>query len=401
VNNTVDWHKPQLHTNGTRTGVASQNGTGPGLELVTTMPSAVKPLPIVLDDEMQQRPKPKQIVADMLLEKSTSAIVGPPGTGKGLVAIDLAYRMGCGMDYHGHAIEPGAVVYIAMERQGGIGARIRAWKAYHQWTGRPANVAFVPVRFSLFELTGAARLLETIATVSDQMPVPVRFVIIDTFAKAYLPGDENSTRDMGIFMGNLQRVAETGPNLQSIHHTNAGNVRERGNTAFRGDVDTLMMLDNKDGGLVLSCDKQNEMEAFDPIGLRIVPSADSALVVTAAAVTDVMLTRTQLEILKSLRNAALDRDASTTEWFKAYGGAERTFYDHRSRLIAKGYVKPSDGKRPRYALTLAGNSAVTADCGVTADVLRPQSDMQVLRNCGGVSSTPASAVQSRIAGVQS
>lgn len=357
-------------------------------EVETTAALRPKPLLVLSDEEMQRRPKPEQVVEGMLLEKSTSALVGEPGSGKGLVLIDLFYRVAHGIDYYGHRTMPGSCVYVAMERQGGLGARIRAWKTHHHRPER-ADVYYVPQRFSLFDGDGASRLLEAL----EGIPGPVRFVGIDTTAKAMLPGEENATRDMGLFMGNLQRVAETGPNVLGVHHLNAAASRERGNTSFRGDVDTLMMVKNRDGRIYLECDKQNELETFAAIALRIIPSGESAVVNTAAAVNDPMLTKSQLEILNALRIVALGGDASASTWLKTTGLPDRTFYDGRSRLITRGYVTASKDKRPRYSLTLAGESAVTADCGDTADSLRPQQTASNCGHCGGVYIPPASAVQ--------
>ncbi len=322
-------------------------------------------LPVVWDLEMEARPKPKQVVAGILLERSTSMIVGIPGSGKGLVLVDLVYRIANNLDYYGHAILPGLCVYVAMERQGGLGARIRAWK-HHHGHPKPATVVFIPQRFSLFAADGATRLLDVLA----DLPAPIRVVAIDTAAKAILPGDENKTHDMGTFVGNLQRIAETGPNVIGVHHLNAAGTRERGNTSFQGDVDTQILVRSADRRITLSCDKVNELDEFAPITLRVVPvpEADSATVDTAAQYPDAMLSRTQLQILKALRTAGLDADASTTTWLKAYGGPERTFYDGRSSLVARRYVAQSAGKRPRYSLTVAGKSAAdTAELRSTAE----------------------------------
>jgi hypothetical protein len=352
----------------------------------------VRPLRMWLDQEIEIRPKPAEIVEGFLFEKSTAALVGEPGSGKGLLTIDLLYRVAHGMDWHGHATKQGTCVYIAMERQGGLGARIRAWKAHHN-RPEPAAVVFTLEKFSLYQPLGAKRLLDALA----ELPQPIRIVAVDTLAKAILPGNENETLDMGTFVGNLQLVAETGPTVLIVHHKNAAGTRERGNTSLRGDVDTMLVLESPNGGkeLKLVCDKQNEGEEPKALSLSIVQVAESAVVVTAAAVNGHMLSRSQLEILKSLRVAGLGQSASASTWLKAYGGKERTFYDARSALVRKGYVSATTDKRPRYSLTLAGESAVTADCGDTADSLRAQPDTHLLRHCGGGYKDPRarSAVQ--------
>ena len=350
-------------------------------------------LTVLTDEEMECRPKPAQIVKGMLLEKSTSAIVGEPGVGKGPIAIDLLYRIGLGLDYHGHPTAAGTCVYIAMERQGGLGARIRAWKQRYQRPG-PAPVLFIPERFSLFDPNGATRLLDELRDES-LFPPPIQLIAIDTFAKAMLPGNENETHDMGTLMSNLHTIAETGPNVLSIHHLNASGTRERGNTSFRGDVDTLILVEKQSRGVKLRCEKQNELEEFPDISLSITREGESAVVETSDGGSSPMLRPEHLECLRALDKAALSGEASSTAWKDAHSKSPSTFYDHSSYLLRHGYVAKGEGKRGRFSLTLTGRWAITPISDKPPTNLRPELDTDNLRTSGGLNEPPGSQFRSR------
>lgn len=359
---------------------------------LAALPASKPRLQVLSDREILARPSPTQNIEGVFLAASTAAIVGPPGSGKGLVIMDMLNRAARGMPYHGHTTKRGTAVYVAMERQQGLPGRQRAWIEYHGlYVSAP--IFFIPQKFSLYEREGAQLLLDAL----EALPQPVRIVAIDTAAKAMLPGDENSTHDMGLLMENLQLVAASGPTLVAVHHLNAAETRERGNSSFRGDVDTLIMLKPKDGLIKLVCDKQNEMEQFRPISLSIRQAADSALVITpdlASGVISQVLTPGQSEILESLRTVALTSSgASATEWKEASGKPSATFYEGRKALLDKGYVAQLGiGTRPRYILEPSHFGSDTPDSGNTPDSLRTEHRTTTLRSYGGAYKAPVAGV---------
>src|SRR5690242_10778274 len=62
--------------------------------------------------------------------------------------------------------------------------------------------------------------------------------------------------------------ARTGCAVMVVHHTRKDGSVERGSTVLRGAADTLLMLKEESRGiLTLSCEKQKDADAFEPISL--------------------------------------------------------------------------------------------------------------------------------------
>jgi hypothetical protein len=73
----------------------------------------------------------------------------------------------------------------------------------------------------------------------------VALVIIDTVYRALCGADENDSGAIGAFIANLDVVrAATGAHAAAVHHTgkNAANG-PRGSSAFHGDIDTMVLID--------------------------------------------------------------------------------------------------------------------------------------------------------------
>ncbi|MCB0862616.1 MAG: AAA family ATPase [Solirubrobacterales bacterium] len=167
----------------------------------------------------------------------------------------------------------GPVVYIAAEGAGGILARINAWR---DTRGVPAVENFyvwpAAVNFYLNE-TGA---LEAAIKRLDSTPC---LIVIDTAARCMVGADENSARDMGIFLDNAEGLANRfDAALLIVHHSQKSGKEERGNGALRGAVDVSRHLERDSEGLTLISRKTKDAPDPDPVYLEIVRAGESAVI---------------------------------------------------------------------------------------------------------------------------
>jgi hypothetical protein len=83
--------------------------------------------------EMVQLPKPVWRVENVLPDGDTAVLFGESNSFKSFIAVDLACSVACGIDWHGHRVIPGCVIYVASESAYGVGSkRIPAWMARHE-----------------------------------------------------------------------------------------------------------------------------------------------------------------------------------------------------------------------------------------------------------------------------
>lgn len=225
---------------------------------------------------VEQLPRPDYLVHGVLVQGSLAAIYGPPGSYKTFVAVDLGFSVASGSDWHKRHVSTGPVVHVYAEGTGGLGPRVRAWKSKHNKTGR-VGVHFLPEPVSLLDTPDVHRFADELA----QLEAKPRLVVLDTLARCFTGGDENSTADMSRAIAAADRLrTATGATVLIVHHSGTRADRERGSSALRGAVDTLIHADrDSDNGVTLRCDKQKDAQPFAPIRLQFSPEGDSGVLV--------------------------------------------------------------------------------------------------------------------------
>lgn len=311
---------------------------------------------------------PLSFLVDGLLPRGgAAALYGAPGSGKSFLALDIALSVASGRPFLGRVVERAPVFYVAAEGLAGQPARVAAWKRRHGYDSL-VGVHFFTEPVNLLDAGAVGKFLAAVRQ-SGQQP---NLIVFDTLARCAVGGDENSAKDMGVLVDNVRRIQRaTGACVLLLHHTGKQGDSERGSTALRGGMDTMLCVKaDEDGGLSLLCDKQKDGRVIDPIRLRLDPEGESCVVVTAIyglQSASVVVTASERSLLHSLQHSFLDHGATSTEWMAAAGVPPRTFFNARTRLVRRGYVYAPDSPRGgRYTLSDAGRSEVTATCHLTA-----------------------------------
>lgn len=209
---------------------------------------AYNPTPQLLNieawDTIKDEPV-RWIIENVLPEKGFAALYGPPGSYKSFIALDIAEAVATGRQWMGNQVtNPGAVLYIAGEGHGGIGARIKACKINHQ-TQDGAEIYVIRYQLNLRSSADDFNLLmESIDDLIERTGIELRLVQIDTLARAFGGGNENDSQDMGAFIhnaGRLQRKLDCA--LMVLHHSGKDATKGlRGHSSLLGAVDTQLEL---------------------------------------------------------------------------------------------------------------------------------------------------------------
>ena len=188
---------------------------------------------LVLAKDLEAR-SPEYLIGDVLEAGSLALIFGDPGAGKTFCALAWAIAVAVGRPWCGHAVEKSGPVPLGdAEKVQELMASIDELVAS---TGAPA------------------------------------MIVVDTVARNFGPGDENSTMDMGRFIAAcdelIQRYQCT---LLLVHHTGHGDkTRHRGAMALKGALDAEYRLCLHEGGQIeLRAQKMKDAPLPDPVGLRL------------------------------------------------------------------------------------------------------------------------------------
>jgi DNA replication protein DnaC len=214
------------------------------------------------------RDEPVEWLIDRVIPKQGFvALYGPPGSFKSFIALDIAASIARHAEWFGQAARPseqGAVIYIAGEGHGGIGARIKACRIHHQIeTGIPIYFLRhqVNLRSSMEDISSLTFAINDLVAAIN---CKVDLIVIDTLARAFGGGNENSSEDMGAFItscGQLQEHFRAA--LLVIHHSGKDAAKGlRGHSSLLGAVDTELELvrfeDQPKGVLTVSKQKDGE-----------------------------------------------------------------------------------------------------------------------------------------------
>jgi len=205
------------------------------------------------------------LVQDVIPERSFVALYGPPASFKSFIAMDIAECIASGRPWLGKEINgTGPVLYIAGEGHGGIGARIAAIKQHHN-TPDSAQLyvvrSMINLRSSVDDFTN---LILAIDELVQLIGVQLRMIVIDTLARAFGGGNENSSDDMGAFIqatGKIQNRYKC--SLMLLHHAGKDTTKGlRGHSSLLGAVDTQMEIirfpQTREGLILMSKQKDGE-----------------------------------------------------------------------------------------------------------------------------------------------
>jgi hypothetical protein len=182
-------------------------------------------------------------------------------------------------------IEQGAVLYICGEGFGGVGARIKACKQHHQTEdGAPIYVIRhqLNLRSSVEDFNALMLAVETLVMDTG---MDFKLIVVDTLARAFGGGDENSASDMMQFVvtcGHIQKIVQ-GAALMILHHSGKDSAKGmRGSSALLGAVDTeleLIRFEDSMKGIIRTA-KQKDGEdgtrtGFEMVTVELAPPAGS------------------------------------------------------------------------------------------------------------------------------
>lgn len=201
--------------------------------------NVVDGLPLVFAENITaDSVKLDQLVEDTLTQGGLSVMYGESNSGKSFMACDMACAIGAGQMWLGKRTVAGAVLYVAGEGSESMKLRVLAWR---QHRAMDTKVAIVPVAINLLEKhADVQRIVDACKVVNDRYSLPVALVVIDTLARAFGGGNENSSEDMGAVIAHADLLREaTKAHVLFVHHSGKDQAKgSRGHSSLKAATDT-------------------------------------------------------------------------------------------------------------------------------------------------------------------
>lgn len=299
---------------------------------------------LLTDRDIRQLADPGWLVEPIIPASGLVTVFGPPGVGKTFLALDLALSVAAGHPWADQPTQTGPVVYVVAEGAVGLRKRVPAWECDRGYDAVP-HIRFVPHPIDLTSSEAAASFVDA---VRDTVGGPPTLVVLDTLSRCFPGGDENSAKDLGGLIDHVEAIRRaTGGTILLIHHTTKRGDVERGHSVLRGSCDTMISVEQKDGFLLVDCEKQRDAEPFQRLTLQLRAVEESCVLDRVAAGAQ---SGREVRCLELLRQTSAPQRA--TEWERQAGLPQTTFYRIVKRLVERGLV--AQGDDGRYVLTPDG-----------------------------------------------
>lgn len=214
---------------------------------------------------------PEYLVEGLIETETLGLLFGDPGCGKSFVAADLGLSVATGAPFHGRKVKQGAVFLIAGEGHNGLTRRFAAW-AKERGQGIKNAPLFMSNRPAQFlDADSASSVVEAVTELAATHGEPA-LIEIDTLARNYGPGDENSTSDMGAFVAAVDDLKARFPGcaVLIVHHSGHGDKqRARGAMALKGALDCEYRVEKSEDVIRLVNTKMKDAEPPAPIAFNL------------------------------------------------------------------------------------------------------------------------------------
>lgn len=281
-------------------------------------------------------PPPDHLIAGYLNRNSLATLYGPSGGGKTFLALDWALHVATGSWWHRHDTTAGRVLYIIAEGASGVGGRLDAWQTHHGIRDLDGHqpVTWLPQAVNL----AAPIDVTALRTIANE--IQPALVIVDTLARCTVGVEENSAKDIGVVIANLDVIRRaTGACVLTVHHTgkDASNGA-RGSSALRAAMDTEIELVGDDN-VAVKVTKQKDGPEPAPLWLARQPVANSLVLVPASEAPERDdLPASAVEALEELRAIQIPGGVPWTAWKATSSVPERTLYRVRQKLLEAGLI---------------------------------------------------------------
>lgn len=194
-------------------------------------------------------------IEGLIPEDGLIPVHGPPKQGKTFTAIDMGASVATATTFHGLKVSQGTVFYICGEGFRAIKQRFKAWSEARGVSLEGAPLFRSRCAVQMLNEDSATMLSDAVARLAAAYGPP-RLIIVDTLARNFGPGDENSTVDMSRFVGAIDRLKSQWPGCSVIvvHHSGlADTKRARGSSALLGAADAEFRVETNATGPALYC----------------------------------------------------------------------------------------------------------------------------------------------------
>jgi hypothetical protein len=142
-------------------------------------------------------------IKNVLPDRGLAVLFGASGSGKTFIAIDMAYAIARGVAWRGNRTAKGRVLIVAAEGSKGMSKRLKAYADYYDIDPNEVDIGLLVVPPNFLLSQDVTDLAGAIAASGG-----ADVIIVDTMAQVTPGGNENSSEDVGLALGNARALED-------------------------------------------------------------------------------------------------------------------------------------------------------------------------------------------------
>lgn len=216
--------------------------------------------------ELTEKPKPIDwLIKGVIERESIGMVFGPPANGKSLIVLDWGFCCAAGRDWEGRPTKKTAVVILAGEGHAGYARRLKALEQKYRLSS--PNSLLLSDQSAQLDDSGSC---DDVVKAIQETGLDVGLVVVDTLNRNFA-SDENSSKDVAVFISNLERFFKPlGAAVIVVHHSGHNESgRSRGSSALRGAMDAEYQISKSENIVSLSCTKAKDFEPLKPLDFAL------------------------------------------------------------------------------------------------------------------------------------
>lgn len=313
----------------------------------------------------KSKPKREWGVDQIIFDRGSSIFIGDSGSGKSTFVLDMFLSRACDVYFINRRTKPAFLVWIAGESADELYPRIKAFLACHnipeeQLTNFLGLDGPMPFNEVSEVVTFINEVKEQLAEMGVTPETHSIAFVFDTYAKCTPGADENSTQETKVITASIDTIVKDfAAHVAIIHHVNAQN-KIRGNSAFKGSVDTVWLVTKNESTMNLHCVKMRgarEPEDFTVESRSIIidennlgsPDSTAPVIFPCNAGTEKFTPKAHLQMLQILSSKS---QLTSGEWQKLceeqHNISRSAFYNYVKVLVKEDLVDaPAEGEKER------------------------------------------------------
>jgi RecA-family ATPase len=284
--------------------------------------------PFLYPEQMVEVEHDEELIESWLPEGGIHLLYAPKDCFKSFLAVDWFLCVASGRAWNGWQAKQGPAIYIAGEGNHGLRRRFNAWCIRHRIAFESLPIAVSQWPMQALDADNVAQWSEHIAEVEAHYGAPARFVVVDTLATNFGPGDENAPTDMARFLAMLAIHIKRSPSttILVVHHSGKDESRgARGGSSIEGNAEavfTLARVKDSERAVELACKHIKDGEK--PPTMRLIArtvelgTTDRHGDPLTSLVLDMELTEREQRVLDNLKAGKSMRDVAQLMGLKSH-----------------------------------------------------------------------------------